>query len=155
MYMYRPISFLPSISKILENLTLKQFSTYLNKHELLYHSYYGFKAGHCIQLASIKYIDRINQDLDEVKVPMAIFLDLTKAFDTLEHVTLLQKINYYGIKSIVKTFWRIFTKWKTQYFCCDKINSDMYHISTGVPQGSILDPIISIIIVLMYAMQTV
>ena len=100
MYMYRPISLLPSISKILENLTLKQFSTYLNKHELLYHSYYGFKAGHCIQLASIKLIDRINQDLDEGKVPMAIFLDLTKAFDTLEHVILLQKINYYGIKSI-------------------------------------------------------
>ena len=85
---YRPISLLPSISKILEKLIFKQLSTYLNEHKLLYDSQYGFRAGHFTELASIEL------DLDKDKIPISIFLDLSKALDTLDHVILLKKLNY-------------------------------------------------------------
>ena len=88
---YRPISLLPSISKILEKLIFKQLSTYLNEHKLLYDSQYVFRAGHSTELASIELIDRITQDLDKGKLPIYIFFDLSKAFDTLDHAILLQK----------------------------------------------------------------
>ena len=142
---YRPISLLPSISKILEKIIFKQLSTYLNKHNFLYDSQYGFRAGHSTELASIELIDRITQDLDKGKIPISIFLDLSKAFDTLDHVILLQKLNYYGIKSVELKLFQDFLKNRTQYVSYDKTNSDMYRISTGVPQGSILGPLLFII----------
>ena len=83
-------------------------STYLNEHKLLYDSQYGFRAGHSTELASIELIDRITQDLDKGKIPISIFLDLSKASDTLDHVILLQKLNHYGIKSVeFKTIYKI------------------------------------------------
>ena len=74
---YRPISLLPSISKILEKIIFKRLSTYLNEHRLLYDSQYGFRAGHSIELASIELIHRITQDLDKGKIPISFFLDLS------------------------------------------------------------------------------
>ena len=127
-----------SISKILEKIIFKQLSTYLNEHKLLYDSQYGFRAGHSTELATIELIDRITQDLDKGKIPISIFLDFSKAFDTLDHVILLQKLNYYGIKSD-------YLQNITQYVPYDKTNSDMYRISTGVPQGPILGPLLFII----------
>ena len=63
------------------------------------------RAGHSTELALIELIDRITQDLDKGKIQISIFLDLSKAFDTLDHVILLQKLNYHGIKSVeLKTF---------------------------------------------------
>ena len=142
---YRPISLLPSISKILEKLIFKQLSTYLNEYKLLYDSQYGFRAGHSTELASIELIDRITQDLDKGKIPISIFLDLSKAFDTLDHVILLQKLNYYGIKSVELKLFQDYLQNRTQYVSYDKTNSDMYRISTGVPQGSILGHLLFII----------
>ena len=146
---YRPISLLPSISKILEKLIFKQLSTYLNEHKLLYDSQYGFRAGHSTELASIELIDRITQDLDKGKIPISIFLDLSKAFDTLDHVISLQKLNYYGIKSVELKLFQDYLQNRNQYVSYDKTNSDMYRISTGVPQGSILGPLLFIIYFLM------
>ena len=120
-------------------------STYLNEHKLLYDSQYGFRAGHSTELASIELIDRITQDLDKGKIPISIFLDLSKAFDTLDHVILLQKLNYYGIKSVELKLFQDYLQNRTQYVSYDKTNSDMYRISTGVPQGSILGPLLFII----------
>ena len=108
-------------------------TTYLNEHKFLYDSQYGFRAGHSTELASIELIDKITQDLDKGKIRnLSIFLDL-----------LLQKLNYYGIKSVELKF---FLQNRTQYVSYDKTNSDMYRIiSTGVPQGSILGPLLFII----------
>ena len=96
---YRPISLLPSLSKIFDKLIFIQLSTYLNEHKLLHDSQYGFRKGHSTELASIELIDRITQDLDRGKMPISIFLDLSKAFYTLDHDILLQQLNHYGIRS--------------------------------------------------------
>ena len=78
-------------------------------------------------------------------VPISIFLDLSKAFNTLDHVILLQKLNYYGMKSVEQKKFQDYLQKRTQYVSYDKTNSDMYRISTGVPQGSILGPLLFII----------
>ena len=120
-------------------------STYLNEHKLLYDSQYCFRAGHSTELASIEQIDRITQDLHKGKIPISIFLDLSKVFDTFDHVILLQKLIYYGIKSVELKLFQDYLQNRTQYVSYDKTNSDMYRISTGVPQGSILGPLLFII----------
>ena len=120
-------------------------STYLNEHKLLYDSQYGFRAGHSTELASIELIDRITQELDKGKIPISIFSDLSKAFDTLDHVILLQKLNYYGIKSVELKKFQDYLQNRTQYGSYDETNTDMYRISTGVPQGFILGPLLFII----------
>ena len=97
-----------------------------------------------ILLASIELIDRITQDLDKGKIPISIFLDLSKALDTLDHVILLQKLNYYGIKSVELKLFQDYLQNRTQYVSYDETNSDMYCISTGVPQGSILGSLLFI-----------
>ena len=142
---YRPISLLPSISKILEKRIFKQLSTYLNEHKLLYDSRYGFTAVHLTELASIELIDRITQDLDKGNIPISIFLDLSKALYILYHLILLQKLNYYGIKSVEIKLFKDYLQNRTQCVSHDKTNSDMYRISIVVPQGSILDPLLFII----------
>ena len=129
----------------MEKLIFKQLSTYLNELKLLYARQYGFRAGHSTELASIELIDRITQNLDKGKIPISIFLDLSKAFDTLDHVILLQKLDYYGIKSVELKLFQDYLQNRTQYVSYDKTNSDMYRISTGVPQGSILGPLLFII----------
>ena len=143
--LFFPFVLLPSISKILKKLIFKQLSTYLNQHKLLYASQYGFRAGHSTELASIELIDRITQDLDIGKIPISIFLDPSKTFDTLDHVILLQKLNYHGIKSVELKLFKDYLQNRTQYVSYDNTNSDMYRISTGVPQGSILGPLLFII----------
>ena len=129
----------------MEKLIFKQLSTYLNEYKLLYASQYSVRAGHTTELASIELIDRITQDLDKGKIPISIFLDLSKPFDTLDHVILLQKLNYYDIKSVELKLFQDYLQNRTQYVSYDKTNSDMYRISTGVPQGSILGPLLFII----------
>ena len=111
----------------------------------------GFRAGHSTGLASIELIDRITQDLDKGKIPISIFLDLSKAFDTLDHGILLQKLNYYGIKSVELKLFQDYLQNRTQYVSYDKTNSDMCRISTGVHQESILGPLLSTIYIIIYA----
>ena len=142
---YRPISLLPSISKIFEKLIFIHLSTYLNEHKLLHDSQYGFRKGHSTELASIELIDRITQDLDKGKIPISIFLYLSKAFDTLDHAILLQKLNHYGIRSVELKLLTNYSRGRTQYVAYDKATPDIYPITTGVPQGSILGPLLFII----------
>ena len=142
---YRPISLLPSISKIFDNFIFIQLSTYLNEHKLLHDSQYGFRKGHSTELASIELIDRITQDLDKGKIPISIFLDLWKAFNTLDHDILLQKLNHYGIRSVELKLLTNYLRGRTRYVAYDKATSDIYPITTGVPQGSILGPLLFII----------
>ena len=94
---YRPISLLPSLSKIFERVFFNQIHAYFTAHNLYYSGQYGFREKHSTQLAALELVDRITRDLDIGNTPISIFIDLSKAFDTLDHNILLSKLHYYGI----------------------------------------------------------
>ena len=95
---YRPISILPSISKIFEKVIYIQLYDYFTDNDLFSHSQYGFRSNHSTELAVLEVIDRIILDMDKGKLPINIYLDLSKAFDTLDFNILLDKLRHYGIK---------------------------------------------------------
>ena len=142
---YRPISLLPSISKIFERIVFDQLYKYLDSNNLLYKSQYGFRKKHSTEMASLELIDRIYHDLDNKKIPIAIFLDLSKAFDTLDHNILLHKLNYYGVNGNSLSWFNSYLTNRYQYVDIDGTSSKPLIITTGVPQGSILGPLLFII----------
>ena len=95
---YRPVSVLPVLSKIFERIMYDRLLKYLNKYDLLYKYQFGFRNKHSPNLALIFLIDKISTAIDEGKYVIGLFLDFKKAFDTVNHAILLQKLEYYGIK---------------------------------------------------------
>ena len=87
------------MSKVFERVIFEQINSYLNKHNLYYHSQYGFRQKHSTELAATELIDRVIQELDKGNTPISIYLDLSKAFDTIDHTILIHKLEYYGIKN--------------------------------------------------------
>ena len=94
---YRPIFLLSSISKVFERIVFNQLYKYLDDNNLLFDSQYGFRKHHSTELAAVELIDRIYETMDQGDIPISIFLDLFKAFDTLDHSILLNKLEYYGV----------------------------------------------------------
>ena len=97
---YRPILLLPAISKVFEKVVYNQLYTYFTSNNLQYKGQYGFREDHSTEMANIELVDRIITALDDKKLPISIFMDLSKAFDTLNHEILLCKLQYYGISGV-------------------------------------------------------
>ena len=95
---YRPISLLPSIFKIIGKVAQIQISHYFTSHNLFYEHQYGFRSKHSTGLAALHLIDQISTEMDSDNIPLNIYLDLSKAFDTLNHDILLYKLDHYGIR---------------------------------------------------------
>ena len=142
---YRPISLLPSISKVLERIVYDQLYEYFNENKLVYDSQYGFRKLHSTELAALEITDRLTENMDKGKISITIYLDLSKAFDTLNHEILLDKLNYYGVKDTANDWFRSYLTNRKQFVSFDNYTSDMMPLSTGVPQGSILGPLLFLI----------
>ena len=95
---YRPISLLPSISKIFEKVILEQLATYLDRNNLIHKHQYGFRKNHSTEYASLHIVDYLNYELDKNRTPTNIYLDLSKAFDSLYHDILLNKLQPHNKK---------------------------------------------------------
>ena len=139
---YCPISLLPSLSKVFEKVVCKQICSYFAQNHLFNPNQYGFRKHHSTEYALLELTDRIISYMDQGFTPLTIFLDLSKAFDTLDHEILLHKLNYYGIHNTSLNWFRSYLLNRKQYVDFDNFNSDTCLISTGVPQGSILGPIL-------------
>jgi hypothetical protein len=142
---YRPISLLPAISKVFEKVVHKQLQSYFSENNLFYHHQYGFREGFSTELALNEFVDRINQILDNNKIPFALYIDLSKAFDTLDHSILIHKLRHYGITNTELNWFSSYLTDRSQYVEVNGIASDMKKIQTGVPQGSILGPLLFLI----------
>ena len=138
---YRPISLLPAFSKIFEKIVHEQLTDYFTRHKLFFDGQYGFR----IELATIELVDRILWNIDNKLLPVVVFMDLSKAFDTLDHSILIHKWQYYRITGIALNWFKSYLLNRLQYVDINGSISSMQHISTGVPQGSILGPLLFLI----------
>ena len=106
---YRPISVLTCFSKLLEKLMYKRLIKFIETHKILSKHQYGFRKNRSTEHAIIELVDNITRAIDEGKYTVGIFLDLSKAFDTINHNILISKLEHYGIRGICQ-------KWFENYF---------------------------------------
>ena len=103
---YRPISLLSNLDKIIEKLMHKRLMEFLNEQKILYCKQYGFRKGFATAHAIISLIDNIESAIDNKKFVCAVFIDLQKEFDTVDHNILLEKIQHYGIRGIAHQWFK-------------------------------------------------
>jgi hypothetical protein len=142
---YRPISLLPVFSKILERLVYNRLYKYLTLHSILSPSQYGFQENRSTEQAILEMQDRIIQSLNRKLYSLGVFLDLSKAFDTLNHPILLNKLYQYGIRGSALNWFSSYLKERPQFVNFKNVNSISDKIVCGVPQGSILGPLLFIV----------
>ena len=144
---YRPISLLNCFSKIFERLVHKQLISFLHKHALLYQYQFGFRENHSTTSALIEIIDGIKNDIDKGDFIIGTYLDLKKAFDTVNHPILFDKLEHYGIRCMPLQFFQSYLSNHKQYVYCNDTSSYTTTNGYGVPQGSVLGPFLFIIYV--------
>lgn len=142
---YRPISLLPVISKIFEKVLHEQLLGYFTNSHMLSDDQYGFRPQHSTEHSALHFHDEIMQRLDSNKTPYAIFLDLSKAFDTIDHRILIKKLKYYGIVGSACNLMISYLENRKQFVLFENNKSTMSMIDTGVPQGSILGPLLFLV----------
>ena len=141
---YRPISILPAYSKLLETLVCVRLLNFLNRHDILYKCQFGFRNNHSTIHPIIHLLNHIADSNDKTTkdTTIALFLDLSKAFDTINHSKVLHKLNLYGIRGTSNLWFRNYLSERKQYLEFNGIKSNLLNINYGVPHGSILGPIL-------------
>ena len=142
---YRPISILPVFSKLFEKIVYKRLINYLDSNNILFKKQYGFRKNHSTSLALLDLVDKITSAIDEKKYTVGIFLDLSKAFDTVNHDILFDKLSFYGIRGLPLDWLKNYFLNRFQYVDYNGSSSFYNTIKCGVPQGSILGPLLFLI----------
>ena len=139
---YRPISLLSIFSKIMEKLMASRLNNFLQLHSIIYPSQFGFRAGCSTTHSLVSIIESINKTIEEKKFGCGVFIDLKKAFDTVNHTILIQKLEHYGIRDNALLWFKSYLSDREQYVSLNGSDSELKTITCGVPQGSVLGPIL-------------
>ena len=138
----RPISLLPVLSKICERIALNQLTSYLTINRRLSAHQSGNKAWHSTETSLINSIDSILKAIDQKKVTAVILLDMSKAFDRINHEILLAKLKHVGVSSLCLSWFKSYLSERYQTVRINSTLSDKSPVVSGVPQGSILGPLL-------------
>ena len=144
---YRPISILPVLSKVLEKHVHETLSEFLHQHNLLHKTQSGFRAQHSCETALINIIDLWLNAIDNGKMIGVVLVDFKKAFDLVDHQILIKKLEIYGIKDGALQWFNTYLTNRKQQVSINNCKSDFQHISYGVPQGSILEPLLFLLFI--------
>ena len=144
---YRPISVLPVFSKVFERLLYNRLYTFLQAHNVITEYQYGFQSGYSTEMALIHTIEEISSKLDKGEKVIGLFLDLKKAFDTVNIEILLLKLNHYGVRGKSLDLIKNYLTNRKQAVIVDDCKSEQLYTTCGVPQGSILGPLLFLIYV--------
>ena len=142
---YRPISLLTTFSKIMERLIYNKLFDYLVHCGTLFESQFGFRKGHNTTHATLDFVKAVEDALEKGKFAVGVFVDLSKAFDTINHDILLTKLDHYGIRGKALDWIKSYLNGRKQYVELNGYTSHTLPLPTGVPQGSILGPLLFLI----------
>ena len=142
---YRPISILPIFSKILEKLMYKRLTSFLDKYDLLHEHQYGFQKRKSMEHAILDLNFNIIKTIGKKEKACTIFLDFAKAFDTVNHKILPNKLEHFGIRSTPLNWFESYLSHRQQYVKISQQISDCKTVKCSVPQGSVLGPLLFLI----------
>ena len=144
---YRPVSLLPLVSKVIEKVIHNQTEIFLNKNKILYKYQSGFRKSFSTNSCLTLLTDKINKGFESGKYTGLILIDLQKAFDTIDHEILLKKMGCIGFSEKVISWFESYLSGRTFKVNIDKKFSDPGNLTCGVPQGSILGPLLFLLYV--------
>lgn len=142
---YRPISVINNLPKILEQSLKSRLIDFLEKNYILNSKQYGFRKNHRTEHAILDVTKKIIYDIDSDKKSLAVFLDLAKAFDTVSHDILLNRLENIGIRGYSLKLIKNYLSERSQRVKIENEKSDPLQITTGVPQGTVLGPVLFLI----------
>ena len=142
---YRPVGILSVLSKLLERAVFVQMIDYFEANKLLHPNHHGFWANHNTTTALLQMYDTWIEAMDRKEATGVCFLDMSAAFDMVNHSLLLKKLDLYGFDSTSSAWIESYLFERKQNVCIDGTCSSMRSLNVGVPQGSIIGPLLYII----------
>lgn len=144
---YRPISLLSNLSKIMEKIIKIRILDFLNRNNFIEKFQYGFQAGKSTKNAILQLTEIINRNFNDNKKTLTVFLDLAKAFDTIPHRILLNKLENCGIRGTAQNLFSSYLTNRKQILTLNSITDVKYTSEFGLPQGTVLSPLLFLIYV--------
>ena len=134
---YRPISILSNVNKILEKLMFKRLYHFLETHKCIYELQFGFRAHHSTNHAILSITQKIQDAINDNNIAIGVFIDLQKAFDTVNHKILLKKLEHYGIRGSANKWFESYLTNRKQFVNINGTTSNHTTIKHGIPQGTV------------------
>ena len=144
---YHPISLLSIFSKILEKVMYSMVYKYLSKCSILNIHQYGFRRNHSTSHAIIELVNKVLKAFEGNELTIATYMDLSKAFDVIDHCILLEKLEHYGVRGVAYEWFKSYLSSRKQFVIINNSESTLLSVTTGVPQGSVLGPLLFLLYV--------